>query len=195
MSPQKVTLLATATATAVAAFSTFKLYQLSKSRGSVASALRLIWEGDLEQARCLEEAEVLLAETQSSVSQIEEALDRARLDTVDDSRNNSATDNKNKNNPNSKNNKRDVLDRWKHNYRTNINDYNADLRAALATANDACDKVAAMVDSIILSSSQDVEEDTFLEQLRQKKKLLSKTIVLDSERVDALIASFQVLSE
>mmetsp|Transcript_20360 Transcript_20360/g.48410 ORF Transcript_20360/g.48410 Transcript_20360/m.48410 type:complete len:193 (+) Transcript_20360:130-708(+) len=192
MSPKKFIVLATATT--VAAFSTFKLCQLSKRRGSVASALRLIWEGDLEQARCLEEAEVLLAKTQSSVSQIEEALDRARLDTVDDNRNNSTTPNKNNNSPNSKNNKRDVLDRWKQNYRTNVTDDNADLRSALATANDACDKVAAMVDSIILSSSQDVE-DTFLEQLRQKKKLLSKTIVLDAERVDALIASFQVLSE
>lgn len=189
MSPQRVTLIAAATA--VAAFSTFRFYQLSKRRGSVASALRLIWEGDLEQARCLEEAEVLLAKIQSSVSQIEEALDRARLDTVDDnSHGNSATDSYEQYDDHNKG----ILDRWKQNYRVNVTDDNADLRTALATANDSCDKVAAMVDSIILSSSQNVE-DTFLEQLRQKKKLLSKTIVLDSERVDALVASFQVLSE
>lgn len=147
------------------------LYQVFKERGSLSSALNYIWEGDLDEARILEQAEVDRAVEESKISQMEEALERARLDSVDGAGG------------------KEVLEKWISNYRQSGG---GNLRTTLASMSDKCDKIAAKVDAVVLSLQS---ADPFVEQLKKKKKLLSKTIVLDMERCDALIASFQVLQE
>ena len=71
----------------------------------------------------------------------------------------------------------------------------------LADISDRLDKIAARVDGVILSSTSNEAAElqthnVFLAQrVKERKKKLSRTIVSDMERCDALVASYQVLRE
>eukprot|EP00536_Pseudo-nitzschia_multiseries_P006682 jgi/Psemu1/296337/fgenesh1_pm.145_\ len=63
----------------------------------------------------------------------------------------------------------------------------------LADTSDRLDKIAAKVDGVIVGASS---SSSFLTQrVKKRKKLLSKTIVSNMERCDALVASFHTLRE
>merc|ERR1712238_331758 len=63
---------------------------------------------------------------------------------------------------------------------------------SLADLSDRLDKIASRVDSVILSSTS--LNDSYLSQkIKKRKRILSKAIVIDMERCDAILASFQVL--
>uniref|UniRef100_A0A7S4AIA2 Uncharacterized protein n=1 Tax=Pseudo-nitzschia australis TaxID=44445 RepID=A0A7S4AIA2_9STRA len=74
-----------------------------------------------------------------------------------------------------------------------------DVERTLADMSHQLDKIAANVDGIVVSSSSSSlssNKDSFLAQrVKKRKKILSKSIVSDMERCDALLASFQVFRE
>ncbi|KAL3919524.1 MAG: hypothetical protein SGILL_003713 [Bacillariaceae sp.] len=138
--------------------------------------LRLLWEGDAydsdtrNKVDCLEQAEIDRSLQESRVHSMESALDLARLNTVDGA--DSSV----------------ILQKW-------IQYFAAESRMSLdrtlADVSDKLDKIAAKIDGIIL---QDNEND-MTRRIKQRKKLLSKSIVLDMERCDVLLGSYQVLKE
>lgn len=74
-----------------------------------------------------------------------------------------------------------------------------DVGRTLADMSHRLDKIAANVDGIVVLSSSSLSSstnDSFLAQrVKKRKKTLSKSIVSDMERCDALLASFQVFRE
>ena len=76
---------------------------------------------------------------------------------------------------------------------TSNNDRPLTIERTLGDMSDRLDKIAAKIDGVILSSHQ---SNNFLAQkVKDRKKFLSKTIVSEMERCDALMASYQVLKE
>ncbi|OEU13624.1 hypothetical protein FRACYDRAFT_241965 [Fragilariopsis cylindrus CCMP1102] len=67
------------------------------------------------------------------------------------------------------------------------------VKRTLADLSYSLDKIAARVDGIVLSSSSTSHYLT--QQIKKRKKVCSKSIVILMERCDALLASFQVLKE
>jgi len=134
----------------------------------VDGALRYIWEGDpnpeniREQMEKLSAAEKGLKKQIKTISTLEEGLQRARLDTIDDS------------DPSS------LLTIWRRNLPANLQD----LRTRLALLSADLDKIASIVDQG-LPPQEDGEE------VRKRKKALSKRVVVVMERVDALIDFFK----
>lgn len=63
----------------------------------------------------------------------------------------------------------------------------------LADMSDRLDKIAARIDDVVLASSSN--NPFLVQKVKQRRKILSKTIVADMERCDALVASFQVFKE
>ena len=67
------------------------------------------------------------------------------------------------------------------------------IERTLGDMSDRLDKIAAKIDGVILSSHP---SNNFLAQkVKDRKRFLSKTIVAEMERCDALMASYQVLKE
>ncbi len=73
------------------------------------------------------------------------------------------------------------------------------IERTLGYMSDRLDKIAARIDGVILSSASDksgTSNNTFLAQrVKERKKKLSRAIVSEMERCDALLASYQVLKE
>jgi hypothetical protein len=124
-------------------------------------ALNYVWVGDPydgspvgKYLKVLQEADLSMGKEETRISEIEEALDRARLDSVEVD----------------KNTMKEVV---------------------------ILDKVAAKIDGVLLSktnsSSHKVQHK--VQELKKKKKLLSKKLVVDMERCDALMASYKVLQD
>jgi hypothetical protein len=67
------------------------------------------------------------------------------------------------------------------------------LEKALAGLDSKLDKVAAKIDGVLLSKTNSSSHK--VEELKKKKKLLSKKLVVDMERCDALMASYKVLQD
>mmetsp|Transcript_801 Transcript_801/g.949 ORF Transcript_801/g.949 Transcript_801/m.949 type:complete len:235 (+) Transcript_801:56-760(+) len=63
---------------------------------------------------------------------------------------------------------------------------------SLADLSDRLDKIASRVDNIILSSTS-LNDNYLSQKIKKRKRILSKAIVIDMERCDAILASFQVL--
>jgi len=134
-------------------------------------ALRFIWEGDpnpehvRDQMGKLHTAEKSLKNQTKTIATLEEGLQRARLDTIEDS------------DPSA------ILALW----RRNIPDKLRDLRTRLALLSTDLDKIAATVDQV-LPPPPAVEGG---EEVRQKKKRLSQRVVQLMARADALIVFFK----
>ena len=131
-------------------------------------ALRLIWEGDpnpesiREQLYSLRTAEKDLKRHAKTVSTLEEGLQRAQLDTIDDS------------DPSG------ILDLWKRNLPKNFQD----LRTRLALLSTDLDKIASQLDQVLPPQNGG-------EEVGQRKKSLSKSVVTLMQRADALIDFFK----
>jgi molybdenum cofactor biosynthesis enzyme MoaA len=143
-------------------------------------ALNYVWVGDPydgspvgKYLKVLQEADLSMGKEETRISEIEEALDRARLDSVEVD----------------KNTMKEVVILWMANY--------PGLEKALAGLDNKLDKVAAKIDGVLLSktnsSSHKVQHK--VQELKKKKKLLSKKLVVDMERCDALMASYKVLQD
>jgi hypothetical protein len=156
----------------IAAAASYMLYH-SVSEYGWNGTIMLIWEGDpyTEQAReyleILDSATRIQERQELEINIIEEALERARLDSVDDKDSIS------------------TKELW-------ANYYPSHLEKVLVGMSDKLDKVAAKVDGVLLSSRLDSAPQVF-QKIRQKKKLLSKQLVLNMERCDALMASYEIL--
>jgi hypothetical protein len=147
---------------------------------------RLIWEGDAYSPMLrrmvdqLEQAEIDRSLQESRIHGMEAALDLARLNTVDGNDNNNSQ----------------VLQKWME-YCAVENSSTLGLERSLADVSDRLDKIAATIDSLVLSAGaqHDDTSSDLVQRIKQRKKLLSKSIVLDMERCDVLMGSYQVLKE
>jgi hypothetical protein len=174
MSSTRNAIAVTATASITAAVS-YWIYQ-SASQYGWEGTLRYIWEGDPYSPKvrhCMEtldEADKSRKSQERLIAAIEEALERARLDSIDDTK---IT--------------KEIVGAWLANFRPK------NLEKSLSQLDSALDKLAAKVDGILISA-QDGNSRVF-QELKRRKKLLSKQLVLAMERTDALLASYQVLQE
>ena len=131
-------------------------------------ALRFIWDGDpnpediRELMNTLSSAEKELNRRAQTISTLEEGLQRARLDTIDDP------------DPSA------ILDLWRRNLTKNFQD----LRTRLALLSTDLDKLAARVDQVLPPQESG-------EEVGHRKKALSKRVVALMERADALIELFR----
>ena len=154
-------------ATALLGASTIWFSYLVHSYG-LQGALRYVWEGDpnpeeiREQMAKLNAAEKSLKKQTKVISTFEEGLERARLDTIDDS--DAAT----------------LLPLWRSNLPQNLRD----LRMRLAFLSTDLDKIAAQIDQV-LPPAEDGDE------VRQRKKFLSRHAVKLMQRADELIAFYK----
>lgn len=169
-------IVATTIAVATLGVGALSFAQLVREYG-FKGALRYIWEGEAYSSdiqtllNTLNDAQEGRDTQESRLSAIEEALERARLDSVDDARATKA-----------------IVLRWIENYRPN------NLETTLADLSDKLDKLASKVDSVALSEAY-VDSPRVLQDIRRRKKLLSKQLVLDMERCDAFLACYHVLRE
>jgi len=142
-------------------------------------ALRYVWEGDpytpaiREYLETLENAEKSRIAQEIRINAIEEALERARLDSVDDSARTT----------------KEIVNVWILNYLPQ------NLERSLAEVSYLLDQLAAKVDGILLSTGEENVSSHVMQDMKRRKRLLSKQLVLDMERCDALVASYQVLQE
>lgn len=141
-------------------------------------ALRYVWEGQpyssniQAQLNSLKDAEKTRIVQEARLNAIEEALERARLDSIDDARTTKA-----------------IVLRWKENYRPR------DLEKTLGELSATLDKLAAQVDAVILSGTDSNNNSRIAQDIKRRKKVLSKQLVLDMERCDAFMTCYQVLQE
>jgi hypothetical protein len=137
--------------------------------------LRYIWEGDPYSPKVRHYMETLDDADQSRKSQerliaaIEEALERARLDSIDDTKTT-----------------REIVKAWITIFRPK------NLEKSLSQLDTVLDKLAAKVDGILISAA---DNSRVFQELKRRKKLLSKQLVLAMERTDALLASYRILQE
>ena len=186
-----------AAATSAAAAASYWMYQTVSSYGWEGT-LRYIWEGDPYSPRVREFMDILddcensKQQQEEVIWNIEEALERARLDSIDDdlpvvatrtaadsSSSSSATTNK------------EVVRLWIRNFAP----IGGDLERSLAQLSHVLDELAAQVDSILVSMEVGADNSQTWNEIKKRKKLLSKQLVLDMERTDALMASYKVLQE
>jgi hypothetical protein len=180
-------------ATAASAAASFWLYKSVTSYGWEGT-LRYVWEGDPYTPQVREYIDILDRVDDSRLHQesliwtIEEALERARLDSVDDSETSSspksATDKLSTTN--------EIVLLWMSNFETVGR---GDLEKNLAHLSTVLDKLAAQVDGVLVGAKDGADSSQTWTELKRRKKLLSKQLVLAMERADALLASFQVLQE
>lgn len=177
MSSNRSTLIGVASATVTAAVS-YMLYQ-SISQYGVEGTIRYIWVGDPYHALQRQYLTILKKGAQARIkeekrlNEIEEALDRARLDSIDDHTRKETTTT------------REIVKAWIENYPS--------LEKSLAQTSQTLDRLAAQVDGVLLSKTD--PNSKISQEIKREKKLLSKQLVLDMERCDALICSFSVLQE
>jgi len=134
-------------------------------------AFRYVWEGEPYSPHIqsildsLDDAEKRRALQESRLSGIEETLERARLDSVDDTsevRWLPATKNRAT---------KAIVLRWVNYYKPR------NLEVALGEISAALDKVAAEVDAVLLSDADARCASRVVQQIKQRKKLLSKQMV------------------
>jgi methionine salvage enolase-phosphatase E1 len=169
-----------------ATFSAAALYCLYQSVSDYGweGALRYIREGDPYAPAIREYMHILDQVEKSGVTQeiriniAEEALERARLVWVDaDSR--------------AKTTKEEIVMLWIEYYPPK------NLKKALGDISYILDQLAAQVDGVLLLTTEDggSASSHILTELKRRKKLLSQQLVLNMERCDALMKSFQVLQD
>eukprot|EP00980_Cylindrotheca_fusiformis_P003188 scaffold721_cov131-Cylindrotheca_fusiformis.AAC.78 len=139
-------------------------------------AINYVWVGDPyygspvgKYLQILCAAKASLAEEEARMNEIEEALERARLDSTEGGK--SAT--------------KETATWWMANY--------PGLEKSLAGLSSKLDKIAAKVDGILISKVGSNPKK--VEELKRNKKMLSKQLVVSMERCDALIATFKVLQD
>lgn len=190
-----IELLGISLATATTAYGAYWTYG-SVSKYGWDGTLRYVWEGDpytpelRKYDEILNQVEKSRLQEETKTNDIEEALERARLDSVDDGRSTKAVS------TTTKITTKEIVKLWIDNYSAK----GGNLEKSLAGLSHNLDKLAGKVDSVIISSSSTASKDTdnapkVVEDLKKRKKLLSKQLVLDMERCDALMASFQVLTK
>ena len=141
-------------------------------------ALRYVWEGEPYPSKSQElldsivETEKARLTLDSLLNAIEEALERARLDSFGDARTTKV-----------------IVLRWIENYRPRS------LEKTLAEISESLDKLAGRVDSVVVAGADAEDNSRIIGEIRRRKKVLSKQLVLDMERCDAFIACYQVLQE
>jgi len=181
-------------ATAVAAYAGYELNRSVREHGWEGT-LRLIWEGDpydpdlRDAVDKLEDAEFDLLATHridDRLKGLETTLDAA-----------TASSSSSPDIP--------LYKLWNETWmldpsnRVGSDDRPLTIERTLGDMSDRLDKIAARVDGVILSSSSSKESHTsnhFLAQrVKERKKKLSRAIVSEMERCDALLASYQVLRE
>jgi hypothetical protein len=151
----------------ITGLSTYWVYRLVQDYGWN-GALRYIWEGDplphniRQYTNTLNSASDALDEKDSAISDLEEGLERARLDTTDGS------------SPST------ILSHW----RSNMVHLEQDLRRHLAKVSFDLDILASNIDQVPTK-----------DELRDKKKELSKRIVLLMSRTDRLIEFFTLATK
>jgi hypothetical protein len=168
----------------LSAAASFGIYQSVHEYGWEGT-LRYLWEGDPygpevgNYIKVLETAEKSRVAQQIKLNVLEETLERARLDSVDDSsiRRTSIT--------------KEIVRLWIANYAP------SSLEKILSELSHVLDRLAAQVDGIVVSQKKDdgTASSSVFQDIKRRKKLLSKQLVLDMERCDALMASYQVLQE
>lgn len=189
-STRTLAVAAGAAVTVAAGVATYLILHRSVEEYGWEGTWRYIWEGDAysEQVRrdvvdVLEEVEVGRSVQEARLHGMETALERARLDGVDDV-----------DDGDDRRTSRDTVERWIVNYAPDGN-----LERTLGDVSDMLDRLAARVDGVVLPPAADDRDGSagsqLMQQIRKRKKLLSKVLVNDMERCDALVASFQVLQE
>jgi hypothetical protein len=148
--------------------------------------MRYIWEGDAyspelrDLADTLEDAEIARSLQESRIHAMEAALDLARLNSIEGQ---SSTE---------------IVKNWVDCFAAEADNGGGgqSLEQVLADVSDKLDKIAAKIDGVALSSTMSNNNNKELvERIQLRKKLLSKNIVLDMERCDVLLGSYQVLRE
>jgi hypothetical protein len=171
MSSTRNAIAVTATA-AITAVTSYWLYQ-SASQYGWDGTLRYIWEGDPYSPKVrhymetLDKADESIKSQERLIAAIEEALERARLDSIDDTKTT-----------------KEIVKAWVANFRPK------NLEKSLSQLDTELDKMAAKVDGILIADNSRV-----FQELKRRKKLISKQLVLAMERTDALLASYQILQE
>jgi hypothetical protein len=117
----------------------------------------------------LDEADQSRKSQERLIAAIEEALERARLDSIDDTKTT-----------------REIVKAWITIFRPK------NLEKSLSQLDTVLDKLAAKVDGILISAA---DNSRVFQELKRRKKLLSKQLVLAMERTDALLASYRILQE
>ncbi|KAG7370259.1 hypothetical protein IV203_028005 [Nitzschia inconspicua] len=161
------------------------LYKTTKDYGWEGT-LRYLWEGDVYSPELrhlvdtLEDAEIERSLQESRVHALEAALDLARLNSVDGQ------------------SSKEILRAWVDCFAAETATGSASLERTLADVSDKLDKIAAKVDGIVLSGSAmsySSSNKDLVDRIKARKKLLSKSIVMDMERCDVLMGSYQVMQE
>jgi hypothetical protein len=185
MSSNRIPWLGIAGATLSAAASYCFLHQSVSNKYGWEGALRYIREGDpyapviREYMRILDLVEKSGVAQEIRINTVEEALERAKLDSGVDADSRATTTKE-----------EIVLKLWIEYYSP------TSLKKALGDISHILDRLAAQVDGVLLSTTEDGSASShILTELKRRKKLLSKQLVLDMERCDALITFFQVLQE
>ena len=183
-----------AAATSAAAVASYWVYQSVSSYGWEGT-LRYIWEGDPYIPRVREYIEILESCESSKIRQeeliwnIEECLERARLDSVDDDTHTAEST------PSTATattvTTKEVVRLWVKNF----SPIGGDLVRKLAQLSHSLDSLAAQVDSILVSTEDAADNSRTWIDIKKRKKLLSKQLVLAMERTDALMAAYKVLLE
>lgn len=170
--PSAKGIIGTIALSTAAAATSFFLYQ-SVTEYGVEGTMRYIWEGEpyspriREYLNTLEKAATDLEKQQATIAAIEEALERARLNSVDGA------------------STMEVAKVWVETFRPK------NLEKCLAQLDNEIDKISARVDGIVLAGDASSGADI----VKKKKKNLSKNLLLAGERTDALLASYKVLQE
>jgi hypothetical protein len=175
MSFNRPSALIGAVATAATAAASYWIYQ-SVSQYGWDGTLRYVWEGDpysphvRASMETMEQAEQARHVLETLISTIEEALERARLDSIDDA---AST--------------KEIGKLWMANFAP------SNLETSLTKLSYTLDKLAAKVDGVLVAGGD--QHSSVQQDLKRRKKLLSKQIVLAMERADALLAAYEVLQE
>ncbi|KAG7336790.1 hypothetical protein IV203_032376 [Nitzschia inconspicua] len=160
------------------------LYKTTKDYGWEGT-LRYLWEGDVYSPELrhlvdtLEDAEIERSLQESRIHAMEAALDLARLNSVDGQ------------------SSKEILRAWVDCFAAETATGSASLERTLADVSDKLDKIAAKVDGIVLcgSTMSNSSIKDLVDRIKARKKLLSKSIVMDMERCDVLMGSYQVMQE
>lgn len=153
---------------------------------------RYLWEGDVyapELRRCvnaLEDAEIARSLQESRIDSMEAALDLARLESVDDNSTSSSSSSK------------EIARAWVECFLASSSSTSTSLslERTLADVSHQLDKIAAQIDSVVLSTAMaSNRSNELVERIKKRKKLMSKSLVVDMERCDVLMGSYQVLKE
>jgi hypothetical protein len=155
-------------ATAASAAASFWLYQSVASYGWEGT-LRYVWEGDPYTPQVREYIDILDSVDDAETSSSPKSTTTDKLPTTNE-----------------------IVRLWMSNFETAGR---GDLEKNLAYLSTVLDKLAAQVDGVLVGAKDGADSSRTWMELKRRKRLLSKQLVLAMERADALLASFQVLQE